>query len=72
MLKTIIWLCVSLVSPEGTLMSGHTWDYKAEVLVSTSEVIPNGCSFYKINAQCEKVIDPWAHDFVVTYLCNID
>ena len=71
LLDAYVWLCVSLATPQGTLLTGHTIDYSAEIQVHTDIQVQEGCRYYKITSECQVVKDTMAEKFVVSYLCEI-
>ncbi len=71
LINIVVWLCLASTGPEGSLMGGHTPTYSAGIQVHTLQVVPSGCAYYRIRAECEVVYDRYDERFRTTYLCQI-
>ena len=73
-LVATVWLCIQVVSPEGTLLVGHHPAYQWGVQVATSSATMGSvgeCMYYKLAATCEQVHDYHDPQFRTTYLCEV-
>jgi hypothetical protein len=68
----IVWLCVSVTSAEGTLLVGHSMDYKTGFQVHTTQQVEQGCGYYRLRTECEEVYDHYDQQFRTTYLCGME